>query len=220
FEAKHPMTLNDEAEAVLTFIADYQGTAHLVGHSYGGAIAMILAMAHPDRFSTLTLIEPAAYWLLAQVGDDALAREVETANLRFMSLVDAGHHDAAFQGYFAFYNGAKESWSGLSPSIKQRVLSVAKQVAAGLGAVRAFKSPIIDLTKLRVPSLVVRGSQTDAVHARLTEIVADAIPKAALKMIEGAGHMSPLTHPSDLSDIIRSHALATSIAGENCRALR
>ena len=37
--------------------------AHLVGHSYGGVVAIYIAAQHPDLVRSLTLIEPPAFWL-------------------------------------------------------------------------------------------------------------------------------------------------------------
>lgn len=37
--------------------------AHLVGHSYGGVVAIYLAAHHPELVRSLTLIEPPAFWL-------------------------------------------------------------------------------------------------------------------------------------------------------------
>lgn len=40
----------------------------LLGWSLGGAVALNLALTHPDRVRTLTLAEPDAFWLLRQQG--------------------------------------------------------------------------------------------------------------------------------------------------------
>jgi len=51
--------------------------AYLVGHSYGGLVALYLAAAHPDTAASLTLIEPPAFCFAT--GDpeaDEMAREL------------------------------------------------------------------------------------------------------------------------------------------------
>ena len=45
-------------------------TSHLVGHSYGGIVAMYMAAHYPDAIKSLTLIEPPAYWMAT--GDPAV----------------------------------------------------------------------------------------------------------------------------------------------------
>lgn len=60
--------------------------ADVVGWSYGGAIALDFALDHPERVRSLTLIEPAAFWVLrglGRFGPDAQAyqRKMRTFDL-------------------------------------------------------------------------------------------------------------------------------------------
>ena len=50
FQSDRPMTLDDEAQAVLALMGSHRARVHLVGHSYGGAIAIRLAQHHGHRF--------------------------------------------------------------------------------------------------------------------------------------------------------------------------
>ncbi|MFF5078966.1 alpha/beta fold hydrolase [Actinoplanes sp. NPDC000266] len=56
--------------------------AHLVGHSYGGTVAMLAAAARPDLVRSLTLIEPCAHQLAA--GEPVVAAAIEDGR-RFMA---------------------------------------------------------------------------------------------------------------------------------------
>lgn len=205
FRSNRSMTLDDEAEAVLALMATHKVGVHLVGHSYGGAIAIRLAQQYGDRFSTLTLIEPAAYPMLSQAGELELAEDVEQINREFIARVHAGEDDAAFQGYFDFYNHGPRKWIDLSGSVRQRLLSVARPVAAALGAVHASDSKLDDLARFQIPTLLVAGAETDNVHARLTRTIARTVPNSWLETIPNAGHMCSLTHPTELAELIQSH---------------
>lgn len=57
----------------LALTLDTAGVAemHLVGWSNGGRMALDFALAHPARVRTLTMIEPAAYWLVADEDESA-----------------------------------------------------------------------------------------------------------------------------------------------------
>ena len=61
-----PMTLADEVAHLGAAIDRVEGPLHLVGHSYGGAIAFKIATASrfADRVRSLTLIEPVLPTLL------------------------------------------------------------------------------------------------------------------------------------------------------------
>ena len=205
FQSNRPMTLDDEAEAVLALIAAHKAGVHLVGHSYGGAIAIRLAQHHGHRFSSLTLIEPAAYPMLRQAGELELAEDVRQINRAFIARVHSGDDDAAFQAYFDFYNNGPRKWADLSNSAQQRLLSVAKPVAAALEAVHASDSKLDELAKIQIPTLVVTGAETDKVHARLAKTIAHTVPNSQLKTIPNAGHMCSLTHPTELAGLIQSN---------------
>ncbi|WP_372472278.1 alpha/beta fold hydrolase [Jidongwangia harbinensis] len=58
------------------------GGAHLVGHSYGGTVAMLAAAAHPDLVRSLALIEPCAHTVAA--ADPGVARAIDDGR-RFMA---------------------------------------------------------------------------------------------------------------------------------------
>jgi pimeloyl-ACP methyl ester carboxylesterase len=68
-----------DAEDIGDLIA---GGAHLVGHSYGGTVAMLAAAAHPDLVRSLTLIEPCAHTVAAD--DPVVARAIDDGR-RFMA---------------------------------------------------------------------------------------------------------------------------------------
>ncbi len=205
FHSNRPMTLDDEALAVLALMDSHKGEVHLVGHSYGGAVAIRLVLHNEHRFSSLTLIEPAAYPMLSQAGELELAKDVLQINQEFIAHVREGDNDTAFQIYFDFYNTGPRKWADLSSSAQQRLMSVAKPVAAALEAVHASDSTLNELGQLQIPTLVVAGAETDNVHASLAINIARAVPRARLKTIPTAGHMCSLTHPTEVAGIIQSH---------------
>ncbi|MEV4343839.1 alpha/beta hydrolase [Actinoplanes sp. NPDC049596] len=83
----------DSPELVGEFTSDYAvdaadvgallgAGAHLVGHSYGGTVAMLAAATQPERVRSLTLIEPCAHQLAA--GEPVVAAAIEDGR-RFMA---------------------------------------------------------------------------------------------------------------------------------------
>ena len=68
-----PFALADEAARTIALIDDTDRKVHLVGHSYGGAVALHVALARPERIASLTLYEPSAFHLLRQLGHAAAA---------------------------------------------------------------------------------------------------------------------------------------------------
>src|SRR5215510_5422327 len=79
---------------------------HVVGHSYGGAVALRYSMRHPARVRSLTLYEPAAWHLLAACFDaDRAGHEVLDVGSGVMHLVDAGRPAEAARHFVDYWNG-------------------------------------------------------------------------------------------------------------------
>src|SRR5262245_12500855 len=60
----HAFSLADEAARTIALIDESEHRVHLVGHSYGGGVALHVALARPEKLASLTLYEPSAFHLL------------------------------------------------------------------------------------------------------------------------------------------------------------
>lgn len=199
------LTVDDEASAVLAVLSGVTGKVHLVGHSYGGVIALQLALTAPERFATLTLFEPAPYAILADAGEPDLAAAVERLNYAYIEDVEAGRTEKALATYIDHYNGRPGTWSDLGEKARAKLLAVADNVSAGLSASHGNRYRLTDYAGISIPTRVAAGSVTDPVHARLSELIARAIVGTELEHMPGAGHMLSLTHPSETAAIILRH---------------
>ena len=95
-----PVTLEAEARRVLAAFPPDGTPVHLVGHSYGGAVALEIAMRWPDKVRTLTVFEPVRFALLDNDESAGIRRLIMDAGLRIVGLVDAGQmHEAAAARY-------------------------------------------------------------------------------------------------------------------------
>jgi pimeloyl-ACP methyl ester carboxylesterase len=63
-----------------------------------------------------------------------------------------------------------------------------------------------------IPTLLVRGTSTTLAARSVVELLRDQLPHASLVEIEGAGHMSPITHAGAVNAAIAQH-LARCAAG-------
>ncbi|MGE0725386.1 MAG: alpha/beta fold hydrolase, partial [Alphaproteobacteria bacterium] len=99
-------SLAAEAASVAARTAGFGGAFDLVGHSYGGAVALRLAMTMPRRISSLTLIEPAAFQILRD--RDGVDRELLG---RIAAIAEGIQHgapstEAAVARFVDYWNGA------------------------------------------------------------------------------------------------------------------
>lgn len=188
-------TLVAEADAVAAVAALFDGPFHLVGHSYGGGVALRLAVSGAPPLASLTLIEPACYHLLRPAGETALADEVEAVNFGFIETIAAGDPVAAFRTYIDYYTTGPGAWDAMPEKTRNRFLGIADVVARALGSAHGEDIGLDDARKLTVPCAVLYGAETTQSHARVSELLAEAIPGARCDVVPDAAHMLTLTHP-------------------------
>ena len=68
WSGERAFTLADEAVRTIGIIDRLDCKVHLVGHSYGGGVALRAAVERPNRIASLTLYEPSAFHLLKAMG--------------------------------------------------------------------------------------------------------------------------------------------------------
>ena len=102
------LSLTDEVERLRWIIRDIRGPLHLVGHSYGGAVALAIACRYPELVHAVTVYEPVLFHLLSQHKDAQWEwKEIFEVAERVQTLVGSGLSlDAA--EHFATY------WSGVA----------------------------------------------------------------------------------------------------------
>jgi len=170
-QAKDAIELLEALEAV---------PAIVVGHSYGAAIGLALAVARPEAVHALALLEPPV---------PGLDRTFDSMRRRTLNdLEEVARRDPGEVAEW-FLRGAlgTETWESLAPDIQQALRSsslavVAEARGAGLEVARE------DLASLRIPVLVVAGEASPLGFRRVAEKVAGLIPTARLVAVPG-NHM-------------------------------
>ncbi len=202
-----PMTLAREVELVRADLTEATGPIHLVGHSYGGAIAFKLATdsAFASRVRSLTLIEPVLPTVLR---DNAADRRLHD---RFASLGQAVHQDLwdgafmeAIDRFTAFWNGS-ESSGPLPAKARLRMIEQVERLAFDFMAALGEEDVAAAAGRIRVPTLLVSGGLSPYLTQRIAYRLASIIPGAQLRHFPAAGHMLPITHAEQVNREIVAH---------------
>lgn len=214
WDPRVPLHLRDEFGPLGAILALAGGRpVHLVGHSYGGMVALCLALAdQAPRLLSLTLVEPVLFWLLREAGEDTLHAEVQAVSEAFVKTFDAGDAAGAAAPCIDYWGGPG-TWAALPDAARAYVTATAAKVRCGWAMALGDTEPgarLADLARLPgVPTLLLRGGQTRAPTRRIVDLLHEAIPEAELVEIPGAGHMAPVTHPEPVNAAIEAHLART-----------
>jgi lipase len=185
---------------------------HLVGHSYGGAVAIRVALSSPAQVRSLTLIEPMVNPLLRWAGEEALYTETVSVVEPFLAVPMGDGADAAWR---ARHGPLPRLWDLGAPS------GLHADGAFGQDAGRHRTLPR-DAVQSNKPGRLPSPSGKDARPLRQPHGRARAspvrdrrrlIPGCSFSLVEGAGHMSPLTHPAAVATMLRAHLRGRCIGG-------
>lgn len=196
------VTLKDEIE-LLAPVIDAAGSGFvLVGHSYGGAVALKAALMHPGRVRALALYEPTLFALVdAQQPPPNDADGIRAAVARSAAALDAGSADDAARQFIDFWMGSG-AWAA-TPEAKRP--AIAESVRNIRGWAHALTNEPVrpeDFAQLDVPVLLMTGSQSPASGPAPTRVLAQVLPRCELRRFEGLGHMGPITHPAVVNQAI------------------
>jgi pimeloyl-ACP methyl ester carboxylesterase len=208
FALAHEAGLADAvvADAVL---APGRGPLHLVGHSYGAAVALRFAM-QPERLLSLVLIEPVAFHLLREDGADPADRRLFQEVTELASLVSnataCGDYCGAMACFVDYWNG-DGAWLRTKPELQAALARRIPKVALDFRARMTELTPGAAYGRIAVPTLVLCGTRSPRPTQRIAELVAESLPVSRPQRIEGAGHMLPVTHKEAVNAILAAHLM-------------
>jgi lipase len=205
------LTHDLQAELVGEVIdAAADGPVDIVGHSYGGATAVRLAVNWPEKVRSLVLIEPILNCLLGESGDP-LFEDSEKIAKAFVAHVDRGQPERGWAEFIDRRNG-EGTWARLSDKRRALFLAQSRQVRESFISNLNNRTTLAECRAIRAPMTVACGGETTAPDRRTSEVLRDAVAAAHHEVMAGAGHMSPLTHPAEVARIIREHLARTALA--------
>lgn len=207
-----PLSLAEEAAAIDQACPD-GAPYHLVGHSYGGSVALRFALNQPERLRSLTLVEPSSFHILrgAEGSDAHLVEEIRAVADAVNHGIICGDYASGMQTFIDYWGGAG-SWEGLPDDKKAQVAQLAVHVAHHFWSLIEEKTRLAAYAAIDVPTLIVCGTRSPAPSRAITRLFAQTLPRAQHRTIRNAGHMSPITHAAEVNGLILAHLLMNSAA--------
>ena len=198
--APEPLTFDHLVAAVSVWMGTLEvPSAHIVGLSMGGMVAQHVALHDPDRVRSLALLDTspafgldrsttAHRWMeerLRPLREGATPASMAASSLRSIMALDA-----------------------TALAVQQAVDAMARIPSDGLAAaVRCLVTHDVraDLSRLRVPTLVMVGELDAETPPSYAEAIASSIQGARLEVIPGAGHITNLEAPDAVNRLLEEH---------------
>ena len=167
WSGEHAFTLADEAARTIEIIDRSDGKVHLVGHSYGGGVALRAAVERPNRIASLTLYEPSAFHLLRAMGARAAGALAEILALaaRTAEGVITGNYRGAAASFVDYWSG-RGAWAALRPSVQAAMTRWMPKAPLDFRALIDEPTRMTAYAELRIPALIMRGEHAPATNAR------------------------------------------------------
>jgi lipase len=173
----------------------------LVGHSFGATVALRLALDAPERVRSLVLIEP-VFFAVALADDPDFVSDMSALE---EVLTNEGRH-AATKAFLGQWGGGlpwammpKETQDDMASRIQVIIDAGPALYEDTAGMLAAGRMQALD-----IPVLLLRGGQSPHVVETINTGLARRIPAAQTGVIEGAGHMAPISHPKECSARMRA----------------
>lgn len=179
-------SLHSESEALKNTL-DKLGfqKINLVGWSHGGEVSLDFALNYPERIATLTLIEPAAYWVARGYG------QFENEMREFILLFESFHHPPTEEDLIRFLKINGLVPPGVDPKNMSRwpVWNDLKTALLSLHTVIEHSDDVARLQLLRdTPVLLVKGKDSTIDNQGIVDLLSKSLSQNSRVLVLPDGH--------------------------------
>jgi pimeloyl-ACP methyl ester carboxylesterase len=199
----HPPQRRETAEMAATII-DGLGPQPdgivLAAHSYGGNVALHIALAGKVKVAALVLIEPVALAILPVLGEEAAYREAKTLFDRYIA---KGRADADAVGIMIDFWFGAEAFGRMPPPVQGFLRSQTEVNLRDVEATFREHHTREQLASLSMPMTVAYGTRSPDVAKLVARRLAATVQSGKAVPLEGADHGMLATHAPQVAALIR-----------------
>jgi pimeloyl-ACP methyl ester carboxylesterase len=187
--------------------------AHIAGHSTGASIGAQLALDHPEKVHTLTLLEPTLVSL-------PLGGEFLQAAGPVFEAYGSGDHAGAFAMFVAAASGLE--WETCRALLEEQIPGVVTQSIKDADTFFGVELPAVaewtfgpeQAAAIRRPVLSVIGADTQPLWVEIAEFLRSSLPHVEELTVEGAGHLLHIQRPEPVARGMAEFLQRNAIAGD------
>ena len=172
----------------------------LIGHSFGAAVALRIAVERPYRVSSLVLVEPVMFAAVkGRWAFDKLVRDMASFN----SKIESGSTATAVREFHKLWGQGE--WDDLPSEDRNYIMSRISLIPKGDPLILEDRPGILAprrLEEIDVPVTFVDGGDSHPVMAEIISTIGDRLSNAEWVTVPDAGHMLPVTHPERLVEAV------------------
>lgn len=195
-------SLYAQAQLVLALCEQLQGPIHLVGHSFGGAVALRAAMLLGPKVERLVVFEPNPFHLIKQLGPMEVYLETQEM-LHHVKCYGALRDWAQVAQRFADYWSGDHAWDNMAGERRAAFAAAIIPSLYEAEALSAEDSTIDAYRKIAARTLLMYAAITRPPVYALVDIFARECPHWTITRVDEGGHMAPLTRPDVVNPLIR-----------------
>lgn len=202
------VSVADEVAHIKSQIPAGTTAVHLGGHSYGGLVALSLALDPSVPVKSLWLYEPVLFGALRPIVDELPAdaaeqvREFTQQPARFLDDATGGQ-DAWLENFVDYWNHPG-MWASMPDKAKDMARLVGWKMYQEVRMVFEEPQPF-DAYRFEMPLTLVKGARTQPPAREMVRRLAAVNPSAHVDVLEGLGHMGLVGSPAGVLPSLQAH---------------
>ena len=195
--------ISQEAEILESVVRKAGGRVHLVGHSFGGLVALAVALRSQVSLASLVILEAPAPEVLRDRGEHQHYRQLRQMTDAYFSAFHGGNPEA-IAAMIDFYGGAG-TYASWPPRVRAYAVETTPVNILDWASAYGFTISAASLAAVQIPTLVIRGGAGHPAVQRANALLSERMSGAELTTIDGAAHFMIATHPEEVGRLIARH---------------
>ena len=206
-----------EAEILELVVRKAGARVHLVGHSFGGLVALAVALRDRVPLASLVILEAPAPEILRDRGEHQHYRAFRQMTEAYFAAFDGGNTEA-IAAMVDFYGGAG-TYAAWPPRVQAYAIETTSVNIRDWTSAYGFAPSAAALGAVQIPALVIRGGSSHPAVQRANALLSESMGNAALVTIDTAAHFMIATHPDEVGRLIARHVHSAEARSSSSIAL-